>query len=277
MTGTASTVKYHVSDFLQDQHPYNAEQSWGAQATREKGKVFNGFLPGGLDKLLDALEDEGVQKAIALRHLHAHSAAAEKRIVLLRRDVTPRLVALLQTMEQSPLPVIEQLCMQLLRSLCILRQGANCVIAQGGQMALTLSNRKDAEDRDEARVSAASACSSSPRAGRAERGFSAPTARREWTGRTTRCQSGRTSMHLSKALCPCGLHRARRRVSADRVVRPDLSWRWSGTGCSGASSRRCPPRHRDSAGALYARRRVGVDGDGVARRDGRVAYGPRRS
>jgi hypothetical protein len=162
MTGTAKDVKYHVSDFLQDRHPYNAEQAWAAQRAKERGLVHNGFMPGGLDNLLDTLGDhdiEPVQKAVALRHLHAHSAAPEKKIALLRKDIVPRLVSLLNDSAQTQSHLIEQLCMQILRSLCVIPQGAHCVVAQGGlkHLATSLSNRKDAEDREEARTQAASA------------------------------------------------------------------------------------------------------------------------
>jgi hypothetical protein len=159
MTGTAGTVKYHVSDFLQDRHPYNVEQSYTAQRAREAGRVHNGMMPQGLDTLLESLADDevnAVQKAVALRHIHAHSAAAEKKVVLLRKGIVPTLVRLL---DAEPSHLIEQLAMQIFRSLCILPQGAHCVVAQGGlkRIVAALGNRSELEEREEGRTSAASA------------------------------------------------------------------------------------------------------------------------
>eukprot|EP00672_Neobodo_designis_P018084 CAMPEP_0174854338 /NCGR_PEP_ID=MMETSP1114-20130205/30853_1 /TAXON_ID=312471 /ORGANISM="Neobodo designis, Strain CCAP 1951/1" /LENGTH=450 /DNA_ID=CAMNT_0016089023 /DNA_START=32 /DNA_END=1384 /DNA_ORIENTATION=+ len=161
MTGTAATVKYHVSDFLQDRHPYNVEQSYTAQRAREAGRVHNGLMPQGLDTLLESLADDevnAVQKAVALRHIHAHSAAAEKKIVLLRKGIVPSLAKLLSG---APSHLIEQLAMQIFRSLCVLPQGAHCVIAEGGLACVIrcLSDRSDTEEREEGRTSAASAVS----------------------------------------------------------------------------------------------------------------------
>jgi uncharacterized protein (DUF849 family) len=45
MTGTASAVKYHVSDVLQDQHPYNAEQSELLEQAAEAQTLARGGQP----------------------------------------------------------------------------------------------------------------------------------------------------------------------------------------------------------------------------------------
>lgn len=152
-------VNYHVSDFLKDRHPYNFQTGFGTQRQRDQGKVMNGMLPGGLDRLIESINDqslEPMQKAAALKHLFAHSAAAEKKIVLLRKGIVPMLSA---NILAKPIPIVEQLCAQLLRSLCILPQGSHCVVMEGGLAALCaiLSDRRDQQDREEARVHAASA------------------------------------------------------------------------------------------------------------------------
>ena len=156
---SVGAVKFHVSDFMADRHPYQPDAGFATQRERDAGRAFNGFDKEGLDQLLAYLPDmrvEPPQKAVALRHLLAHSAAAEKKIVLIQKNIVPAIAALCK---DAPIPVVESHCAQLLRSLCVLPQGCHAVVAEGGLQALaaTIFSRENAEAREEARLHALNA------------------------------------------------------------------------------------------------------------------------
>jgi hypothetical protein len=161
MAEAARTVKYHVSDFLQDRHPYNVQAGFQAQREKDRGKVFNGLAPVVLDTLLDNVVDssiDGTQRAIALRHLLAHSASAENKIALIRKGIVGRLAAVIRG---DPSAMVEGLVHQLFRSLAILPQGCHAVVEEGGLFAVldALQSRINAVEREEARVFAVSVIS----------------------------------------------------------------------------------------------------------------------
>ena len=173
------SVRYHVSEFLSDRHPYNPATGFDTQRQREAGLVKNSHESIALDRLQEDLMtfDDPNEKVKALRALTAHSSAAEIKIALLRKGIVARLAATLMqsrkrsadlaesggasgasTGTASPLPHIQQLepfnqssdahaawCLvesqtaQLLRSLCVLPQGVHCVIEEGGWTALIAS------------------------------------------------------------------------------------------------------------------------------------------
>lgn len=156
-----NVVRYHVSDFLKDRHPYQQDKSFETQRARDMGKVYSGFLPMGLDALVASLTSEEIdvsQRAIALAHLIGHSAAPEQKIVLLRKGLVA-VLALLLSPQHNPTPQIEQLCCRLLRSLAILPQGCHAVVSEGGLEALTqvVGNRANAKERESARTAAVDA------------------------------------------------------------------------------------------------------------------------
>ena len=158
MAAAAKNVRYHVSDCLQDRHPYNADKSFETQRAKDAGKVFNGMLPVAVDQLLANLNDPNLdttQRAVALKHLVVHSASCEKKIVLLRKNVVGSLASLLLRPDLSP--AIELLINQLLRSLAIIPQGVHSVIHEGALAALVarLGNRDKLGEREEARIAAA--------------------------------------------------------------------------------------------------------------------------
>ena len=134
-------VKYRVSDFLKDRHPYCKETGFRAQAVRDKGLVFDGFGHEGgvsqqLNYLLQDTKDVSVkEKAKALQFLIARAAAAENKLRLLRANVVPIVSRLCKTKPLDPL--IATRCAQLLRTLCALPQGRHAVCVQGGLNALT--------------------------------------------------------------------------------------------------------------------------------------------
>lgn len=158
MAAASKSVRYHVSDCLQDRHPYNADKGFETQRAKDAGKVFSGMLPVGIDQLLANLNDpslESSQRLVALKHLVALSSSCEKKIVLLRKNVVRSLAALL--LQRDLPPPLELLIFQLLRSLAVIPQGAHSVIQDGALAALVtrLGDRNKLGEREDARVAAA--------------------------------------------------------------------------------------------------------------------------
>jgi hypothetical protein len=158
MAAAAKTVRHHVSDCLQDRHPYNSENGFETQRAKDAGKVFRGMLPVGIDQLLANLNDPSLdpsQRVVALKHLVGLSSSSEKKILLLRKNVVRSLAALL--LRQDIAPQLELLSYQLLRSLAIIPQGGHSIIQDGALAALVtrLGNREKPGEREDARVAAA--------------------------------------------------------------------------------------------------------------------------
>ncbi|CUF08936.1 Hypothetical protein, putative [Bodo saltans] len=163
MAEAARTVKYHVSDFLKDRHPYNRNQSFETQRERDAGKVFDGFDATGLQMLLSHILDSSIsstQRSVALRHLLAHSAAPEKKVVMLRSNIVGSLASIMSSESLGDSPIVESLVHQVLRSLCVLPQGCVAVMEEGAiPVILTTITRTTGEDRSEAQFHASCALS----------------------------------------------------------------------------------------------------------------------
>jgi hypothetical protein len=153
-------VKYHTSDFLAHRHPFQSATSFETQRQRDAGKVLHGLFPGAMDTLFNSLVDpalDPMQKAIALKHLLSHSAAAEKKVLFLRAGIVPVLASLFNN--KATTPSMECLSAQILRSLSVLPQGAHCVVVEGGLEGLVTSirDRRDSAAREEARTASVEA------------------------------------------------------------------------------------------------------------------------
>jgi hypothetical protein len=163
MAEAARTVKYHVSDFLKDRHPYSRGQSFETQRERDAGKVFDGFDATGLQMLLSHILDPSIsstQRSVALRHLLAHSAAPEKKVVMLRSNIVGSLASIMSSESLGDSPVVESLVHQVIRSLCVLPQGCVAVQEEGAvPVILTTITRATGEDRSDAQYHASCALS----------------------------------------------------------------------------------------------------------------------
>lgn len=157
MAEAARNVKHYVSDCLKERHPYDIQKGFAGSYARDKGRVFDGFLPGGIKNLVDSLTDETVsdaERAKAVHHLYAHSASQEMKITLLEMDIVSLMV---QILRRQPFPVLEHQCFLLLRSLCTIPQGCYPVTEGGGVEAALFSilNEESKEEREDARTAAA--------------------------------------------------------------------------------------------------------------------------
>lgn len=163
MAEAARTVKYHVSDFLKDRHPYNRNQSFETQRERDAGKVFDGFDATGLQLLLTHILDpsiNSVQRSVALRHILGHSAAPEKKVVMLRSNIVGSLASIMTSDTLGESTIVESLVHQVLRSLCVIPQGCIAVMEEGGiPVILTTITTTTKEDRSEAQFHASAALS----------------------------------------------------------------------------------------------------------------------
>lgn len=157
MTEAARNVKHYVSDCLRERHPYDIQKGFAGSFSRDKGQVFNGFLPGGIKNLVYSLTDETVsdhERAKAVHHLYAHSASQEMKITLLQMNIVSLIVEILR---RQPFSLLEHQCFLLLRSLCTIPQGCYPVVEGGGvEAALTcILNEARKEEREDARTAAA--------------------------------------------------------------------------------------------------------------------------
>eukprot|EP00796_Vickermania_ingenoplastis_P002351 gene2351-1480_t len=157
MAEAARTVKHYVSDCLEERHPYDVQKGFAGRGDRDRGKVFSGFLPGGIDDLVRSLSDASIgdpERAKAVHHLYAHSASQEMKIALLQKGVVTLIV---QILRRRPFHLLEHQCLLLLRSLCTIPEGCFPVVDGGGvEMALmSLLNTENKEERQDARTAAA--------------------------------------------------------------------------------------------------------------------------
>lgn len=166
MAEAARTVAYHVSDFLKDRHPYNRNQSFETQRERDAGKVFNGFDATGLRLLMSHVLDtslDATQRAVALRHLLAHSAAPERKIVMLRDNIVGTLASVMTSEHLGESPMVESLVHQVLRSLCVLPQGCIAIMEEGALpvilTSITRQSNGSEDDRRDAQFHASAALS----------------------------------------------------------------------------------------------------------------------
>lgn len=149
-------MKHYVSDCLEERHPYDVQKGFAGRYDRDRGLVFDGFLPGGIDDLIRSLTDETIgdpERAKAVHHLYAHSASQEMKITLLQKDVVTLIV---QILRRRPFHLLEHQCFLLLRSLCVIPQGCFPVVDGGGvEMALmSILELDNKEERQDARTAA---------------------------------------------------------------------------------------------------------------------------
>lgn len=156
-------MKYRVSDFLKDRHPYYPSNGFESQRERDAGKVFNGYDRLGMDELMTSLLSPAIdapQRAVALRHLLAYSASSEKKLSMLRGNMVGLLSGVLTSSRGAPTD-IECLVHQLFRSLAVVPQGCVHIMKEGGLSVLlhSLNDRSGGAERAEARLFAATALS----------------------------------------------------------------------------------------------------------------------
>lgn len=156
MAEAARSVKHYVSDCLEERHPYDVQKGFAGRADRDRGRVFDGMLPGGLEQLVKNLSDEEVgdeERAKAVHYLYAHSSSQEMKITLLQLNVVTLIVAILR---RRPFHLLEHQCFLLLRSLCTIPQGCAPVVDGGGVEVALLSmlDVTNAEERRDARTAA---------------------------------------------------------------------------------------------------------------------------
>lgn len=157
MAEAARSVKHYVSDCLEERHPYDVQKGFAGRYDRDRGRVFDGFLPGGIDDLVRSLDDVSIgdpERAKAVHHLYAHSASQEMKITLLQKNVVTLIV---QILRRRPFNLLEHQCFLLLRSLCTIPQGCFPVVDGGGvEMALmSMLDVENKEERQDARTAAA--------------------------------------------------------------------------------------------------------------------------
>jgi hypothetical protein len=163
--GSGNIVRYRVSEFLADRHPYKPNQGFMVHAEKYKGRVFKGFDDAaGLKGLILCLKDPSLdvsQKINALKILHSKSAAQEMKVVLIRQSLIPIISELVLRGNANTAPVeLELYVAKLLYSFAVLPQGSHAVVVQGGlNCLLRIAAPTGGAAREESRVEALRAIS----------------------------------------------------------------------------------------------------------------------
>lgn len=156
MAESARKVKHYVSDCLSERHPYDKQKGFAGSHYRDKGRIFDGFLPGGIENLVNSLTDETVgdeERAKAVHHLYAHSLSQEMKMTLLEMNIVSLII---QILRRQPFVLLEHQCFLLLRSLCTIPQGCYPVTEGGGVEAalVCILDERSKEERESARTAA---------------------------------------------------------------------------------------------------------------------------
>lgn len=126
------TAQYHVSDALQDRHPYNISTGFKQLAVQDTAKLFGGFGEPSFKYNIESLANEEIavaEKTKMLRHLLSQLANADFKV----RAINYGLVASLTWLADRNLgSEVDELVCLAVRALTVIPAGAFSVYRNGG-------------------------------------------------------------------------------------------------------------------------------------------------
>uniref|UniRef100_A0A7S1IHJ5 Armadillo repeat-containing protein 8 n=1 Tax=Eutreptiella gymnastica TaxID=73025 RepID=A0A7S1IHJ5_9EUGL len=123
---------YHVSDFLEDRHPYNAKTDFRAQAECDRAKLFDGHGQPSLEHNIKALVDESIstdEKIKTLKYIIGHLTSADTKVQAIKYGLV---MSLKWMLDQNMGSAVDVLGCMAFRSLAIIPAGVFSIYRHQG-------------------------------------------------------------------------------------------------------------------------------------------------